>query len=50
VGVYSCAFSLDPYSMEAPVSLTCEQEECVNRALEGHNFAIFGEGGTESLM
>ena len=26
--------------------LTSEQEECVRRAVEGHNFLIFGEGGT----
>ena len=26
--------------------LTFEQRECVNRALEGHNFSIFGEAGT----
>ena len=28
------------------VKLTCEQEECVKKALEGHNFSIFGEAGT----
>ena len=28
------------------VQLTCEQEECVKKALEGHNFSIFGEAGT----
>ena len=26
--------------------LTSEQEEYVRRAVEGHNFLIFGEGGT----
>ena len=28
------------------VKLTCEQEDCVKTALEGHNFSIFGEAGT----
>ena len=28
------------------VKLTCEEEECVKKALEGHNFSIFGEAGT----
>ena len=28
------------------VKLTCEQEDCVKTALEGHNFCIFGEAGT----
>lgn len=33
--------------MAGDIELTCEQLDCVKAALEGHNFSIFGEAGTE---